>query len=228
MEVEDLRMHASASDETGDPATRPLARSVKSVDKRDKIMRAAIEVINCKSYALATMHEIAASLSLRDATLYYYFPNKQALAYACHVRSLERFATLIDACQQKGRNGAQALEWLLKAMIAESSRNGPLLYFGDYSYLNVAQRRFIDGSSGVEIAKVEQIVRSGIADGSIIECEPQLVVRLLLGMLVWLAKWVPSVEDLTADRLMRAMTTLVFHGLESRDTPAVDKPLTAP
>lgn len=220
MGVEDPRMHASATDrQKGDQAHRPLARSVKSADKRDKIMRAAIEIINCKSYALATMHEIAASLSLRDATLYYYFPSKQALAYACHVRSLERFSTLIDACTQEGRNGAQALEWLLKAMLTESDRNGALLYFGDYSYLNVAQRRFIDKRSSLEIAKVERVVRDGIADGSIIECEPELVVRLILGMLVWLAKWVPSMEGLTADRLMKAMTTLTFHGLESRAGP---------
>jgi hypothetical protein len=52
---------------------------------------AAIEIINVKGYALATMTEIAAALDLRDAALYYYFPNKQALVFACHQRSLERF-----------------------------------------------------------------------------------------------------------------------------------------
>jgi hypothetical protein len=30
-------------------------------------------------------------LNLRDATLYYYFPNELALAYACHRSSLQRF-----------------------------------------------------------------------------------------------------------------------------------------
>jgi len=69
----------------------PRSKSRKSAGKRDAIIQAAIEIINAKSFALATMTEIAASLDLSDAALYYYFPTKQALAYAAHVRSLERF-----------------------------------------------------------------------------------------------------------------------------------------
>jgi hypothetical protein len=30
-------------------------------------------------------------------------------------------------------------------------------------------------------------------------------VQLLLGMLIWLAKWVPTVEGVTVDRLMAAI-----------------------
>jgi len=35
-------------------------------------------------------------------------------------------------------------------------------------------------------------------------------------MLIWLAKWVPSIEDLTVDRLMRAIEAFCIHGIESR------------
>ena len=73
----------------------PPARKPKSDKKRLAIIHAAIEVINVKSYALATMNEIAASLDLRDAALYYYFESKQALAYACQIHSLEIFDRLL-------------------------------------------------------------------------------------------------------------------------------------
>jgi hypothetical protein len=49
---------------------KPISQSRKSAQKREAIVRAAIEIINAKSYALATMSEIAAALDLRDATLY--------------------------------------------------------------------------------------------------------------------------------------------------------------
>jgi len=37
---------------------------------------------------------------------------------------------------------------------------------------------------------------------------------LLMGMLIWLGKWVPSVEGLTVDRLMSAIDATVFRGLD--------------
>ena len=36
----------------------------------------------------------------------------------------------------------------------------------------------------------------------------------LLGMLIWLGKWVPSIAGLTLERLMNAIETVGFHGLE--------------
>jgi AcrR family transcriptional regulator len=57
---------------------KSTSRSRKSSAKRESIISAAIEVINAKSYALASMTEIAAALGLRDATPYYYFRNKRA------------------------------------------------------------------------------------------------------------------------------------------------------
>jgi TetR/AcrR family transcriptional regulator len=74
-----------------DKRRRADSRSRRSAGKRDAIVRAATEIINAKGFALAKMTEIAAALNLRDATLYYYFPNELALAYACHRSSLQRF-----------------------------------------------------------------------------------------------------------------------------------------
>ena len=45
-------------------------------------------------------------------------------------------------------------------------------------------------------------------------CEPELVVELLLGMLIWLGKWVPGVSGLTIDRLMSAIEVFGFAGLD--------------
>jgi AcrR family transcriptional regulator len=91
---------------------KPLSHSPKSAKKRDSILQAATEIINVKGYALATMTEIAAALDLRDAALYYYFPNKQALVFACHQSSLERFERVLSQTNEdggaasKGSNGS--------------------------------------------------------------------------------------------------------------------------
>ena len=194
---------------------KPLASSRKSAAKRDAILRAAIKIINAKSFALATMTEIAASLDLRDASLYYYFPSKQALVYACHVRSLERFESLLEASAAVGGTGAAKLKRFLHGMIDDFDRNGPQLYFGDHSYLEADQRAEITAWAARLTTMLEQFLKDGIDDGSVVPCETRLVVQLLLGMLIWLAKWVPAVDGLTVDRLMTAISVLSLQGLDT-------------
>ena len=195
---------------------KPRARGRKSARKRQDIMRAAIEIINAKSFALATMTEIAASLDLRDATLYYYFPSKQALVYECHVASLERFEHVLVQSGEAGGSGLDRLRRFLRAFLKDSYVNGQQLYFGDYSYLDEPQRKRIAAWGDRLKTKLEVLIREGMADGSIVDCEPALVVQLMLGTLIWLAKWAPEVRDLTVARLTAAIEAFAFHGLESR------------
>ncbi len=181
---------------------------------RDAIVRAAIEVINEKSYALATLTGIAARLDLRDAALYHYFPNKQALAYACHRASLERFENLLLKTDSAGGTGEEKLRHFIRSMLVDSAQNGPQLYFGDYSYLEASQRRAISAWADRLRKGLIKFLKEGMADGSVVQCEPELVVHLLVGMLIWLAKWVPAVDGLTVDRLMNAIDASVFRGLD--------------
>jgi AcrR family transcriptional regulator len=194
---------------------RSLSQSLKSAKKRDAILRAATEIINIKGYALATMTEIAAALDLRDAALYYYFPNKQALVFACHQSSLERFDRVLSENIADGVTGFERLERFLRALLVESARNGPLLYFGDRSYLDEDQREAIAACSEHLTRRLERVIQDGMDDGSIVPCESSLVVQLLLGMLIWLAKWAPTVEGVTVDRLMAAIGLVGLRGLKT-------------
>lgn len=198
---------------------KPVSQSRKSTQKREAIVRAAIEIINAKSYALATMSDIAAALDLRDATLYHYFPDKQALAYACHRRSLERFEQLLNTIDRASGVGEEKLRLFIRGMLVDSQQNGSLLYFGDYSYLEAAQRTAVSAWADRLKDILVKFLKKGMEDGSVAQCEPEIVVNLLLGMLIWLAKWAPSFEGLTVDRLMNAIDAFAFRGLDRRPGP---------
>ncbi len=192
------------------------ARGRKSAKKREAIIRAAIEIINAKSFALATMVEIAASLDLRDATLYYYFANKQALAYECHLRSLERFEHLLAVADVKASTGIGKIRLLMEGLLQDSVEKGPQLYFGDYSYLEDLQRNHIANWADDLRGRLQTFIQDGMEDGSIVQCEAELVVQLMLGMIIWLAKWTPQIKGLTGARLMKSIEAFAFYGLESQ------------
>ena len=195
---------------------RLVSKSRKSAKKRDEIMAAATEIINNKTYALATMSEIASALDLRDATLYYYFPSKQALAFACHCKAMDRFESFLQLAEKDGINGAEKIERFFWHLLEDSNRNGPLLYFGDYFHLELFHQEQIQIRSRHLTKALEQFLIVGIEDGSIAPCETKLVVNLMLGMLIWLAKWTGAVEGLTVDRLMAAITAFALQGLDIR------------
>ena len=195
-------------------AAKLVSQSRKSEGMRQAIVRAATEIINTKSYALATLTEIAATLDLRDAALYHYFPNKQALAYACHCYSLERLEILLVTTDEAGGRGEEKLRHFIRGMLVDAAQNGPQLYFGDFSYLDAAHRRTVVAWADRLKNLLVKFLKEGMADGSVVQCEPELVVQLLLGMLIWLAKWVPAVDGLTVDRLMNAIDASVFRGLD--------------
>jgi AcrR family transcriptional regulator len=192
---------------------RPLAQSQKSVKKREAILRAAIEIINAKGYAAATMHDIAAALDLRDAALYYYYSNKQTLAYHGHQRSLERFEAILTVVEAEGQTGLCKLRRFFRALLDDAVTNGPQLYFGDSSYLAQDQRKAIEAWTARLSKRLERFLEEGMADGTIAPCEPPLVVQLLVGMLIWLTKWTPDTPGLTNERLLEAIEATVLQGL---------------
>ena len=194
--------------------SKPVSQSVKSDQKRGEIVRAATEIINAKSYAQATVIDIAAAVNLRDATLYHYFPDKVSLAYACQQSSLERFEKLLQITDDAGGTGAHKLRHFIRSMLIDSSVNGPLLYFGDFSYLHAPQRKIISAWGDKLRGHLAKFLREGMRDGSIVQCEPELVVQLLVGMLIWMGRWVPNVDGLTVDRLMNAIDAFTFRGLD--------------
>lgn len=197
------------------PAQR---RTRKTEKKRGEIMAAAIRIMNSRTYALATMTEIAAELDLRDATLYYYFPSKQALFYACHLQSVERFQVMLDLAEREGQDGAQKVERFLFHLIEQSDQNGALLYFGDYFHLEENQKLHVVSLIDRLTLNLEDFLKVGIEDGSIVPCDTRVVVQLMLGMLIWLAKWVPTMKRLTADSLLKALKLFGLHGLlQNRD-----------
>ena len=203
---------------------RPMAHSQKSVKKREAILRAAIEIINAKGFAAATMTEIAAAVDLRDAALYYYFPNKQALAFAGHQRSLERFEALLVVIDADGGTGLCKLRRFLEALLDDAVSNGPQLYFGDNSYLEDAQRKAIEAWTARLSKRLERFLEEGMADGTVAPCEPALVVQLMVGMLIWLTKWAPTMPGLTNERLLEAIESMALKGLAGPKAPARPAP----
>lgn len=177
--------------------------------KRGMLLREAAAAFNRNGFHATSLDEIAQNLGVTKAALYYYFPNKQTLLMACFDKAMEvAFASLAQACQE-GRSGREKLRLTLahylEHMFAELSACVVLLEENalrpdDHARLVRARDRF-------ERA-LRDLVRDGMADGSIVPCDPKLAVFVVLGAMNWVPKWFRHGGDWTSLQLTAAMTEM--------------------
>jgi AcrR family transcriptional regulator len=76
------------------PRPTPHVRA-KRERRRTEILHAALNAFRCKGYHATTLDDIAELLGVRKTALYHYFPDKEAILYACHQEGLEEVAGII-------------------------------------------------------------------------------------------------------------------------------------
>ncbi|MFO7839648.1 MAG: TetR/AcrR family transcriptional regulator [Desulfosalsimonadaceae bacterium] len=90
--------------------------------RREAIVDAAERVFSVKAFNETNIRDIAAEAGISHATIYRYFPDRQALFLEAFLRGVERILPSIDAviAQKQGR---QALEAIAETLIRFLSEN---------------------------------------------------------------------------------------------------------
>lgn len=158
--------------------------------KRDAVLREASTWFNKRGFHGTSLDEVAQRLGVTKAALYYYFPNKQAVLKACFDLAMEVAFDNIARAKREGKNGREklriALSDFLEYIIDEHSVSITMMEEDsltpeDFQAVKAERRRF-------EYA-LRDFVREGIKDGSVVPCDPKLVVLALLGAMNWVPRW---------------------------------------
>jgi TetR/AcrR family transcriptional regulator len=158
--------------------------------KRDAVLREASASFNKRGFHGTSLDDVAQRLGVTKAALYYYFANKQAVLKACFDLAMEVAFSNVDQAKSEGTTGRDKLRIVLA---------GFLEYIIDEQSVNITMMEE-DALSPEDMASVKtertrfeheirEFVREGVKDGSIIPCDPKLVVMALLGALNWVPRW---------------------------------------
>ena len=82
--------------------------------KREARLRAAVSAFNRRGFSQTSLDEIAQSLGVTKAALYYYFPTKSALVAACFDRAMKVANDSLAAAKRDGGNGREKLILMLR------------------------------------------------------------------------------------------------------------------
>ena len=203
-----------------EPAEQP--RRGRPGHDHETVLRRAIDIFNRQGYDGTSMGDLARELGLTKSAIYHHVPSKSHLLEQALDEALDGLAAVIDAASDtsSGETAHQRLRAAVRRSVEVLVEHQPavtlLLRVHGNSEVEVAalkRRRALD-------ARFAALVQEAVDEGSLrSDVAPDLVSRLLFGMVNSLVEWYRPGGAVDAAVLSQAITTLAFDGLASDPRP---------
>ena len=200
---------AAAGKRAGRPAKANTRR--RSVE----IIEAAAQVFAERGYHGATTQDIADILHIRQASLYYYVPSKEAALELVCIQGVAGFFETAQAVAAGPGTARERLSGLIRAHMA------PILDRGNFVRVFLTQRQFLPNRSRRRVGKwsrglekiFETVIRDGMRRGEFrADLDPRLATLAILGLANAVAAWYGK-EDASIERIGGEFVSLVLDGL---------------
>ena len=162
--------------------------------KRDDILNMAAACFADKSYAAASMNDIAAASGTSKARLYHYYGAKEAILFDLLDRYTQRLLALVGqveaAAQRRSLDDRAALHELVRAFLLEyeTSATRHVALLNDTKFLGDEQRELILNRQRDVVSAVTRFLRR--AYPARVNVQNQTAVTMMLfGMINWTFTW---------------------------------------
>ncbi len=156
--------------------------------KRSALIHAAGQAFRRRGYHNTSMREIATSLGLTKAALYYYVKNKEEVLYECHLMAYDAMDEILKTKPSPEETMLDYLQGLYTAFVELLTHSGVSLLTDVNSLTDTNKALVLERRKKIE-QKITRIVKQGHKDGSIRAGDPRLIVFYFMGALNWLNAW---------------------------------------
>jgi AcrR family transcriptional regulator len=195
---------------------RPRKPARQNTHRRSvEIIEAAARVFAERGYHGASTQDIADILHIRQASLYYYFPSKEAALELVCIQGVAGFFETAKAIASGPGKARERLAGLIRAHMA------PILDRGNFVRVFLTQRQFLPNRSRRRVGKwsrglekiFETVLRDGMRNGEFRgDLDPRLTTLAILGLANAVAGWYGK-EDASLERIGNEFVSLVLDGL---------------
>ena len=200
-----------------DGGSATLARSPRIRAKRDRrrkeILHAALRAFREQGYHATTLDDIAERFGIRKTALYHYFPDKEAILYACHQESLAELDRIVAGARAYD-TAIERLAYVIRehVRVMTDTLEGSPLAFEVTALSAERQQAVIAGRDRYERA-LRRIIAQGVADHEFRKLNPKIAVFAILGSINWISRWYRPEGALQADELGREFAEHLVGGL---------------
>ena len=184
--------------------------------QRHRMLKAAASCFNQKGFSGTSLKDVANHLGLTDAALYYYVKNKEELVYQCYMRAAELGKDAMDRARSEGGSGFEQaclyIRYHVEVMVGD---RGPVAIMSEIPSLKRSHRNEVLSVSRRHSAAFEEILDSGIRDGSIAPCDVRMTGNAIMGSINWIPKWFHG-DARTAKKVLAEFPEVLTAGLRIR------------
>lgn len=182
--------------------------------KRDAVLRTAAQIFNEKGFHATSLNEVAERLQISKPTLYYYVKNKDDILFQCVSRGL---ALMQQAIHVVGQSGGAAHDKLVAAMrqyaeIVTMDFGMCVIRVGE-DPLPPESRSKLRRMKGAIDFEFRELIRQGIAEGSMVDCDPKMAAFAIAGALSWIGRWYRPDGSQTPRQIADQFILLIESGL---------------
>jgi AcrR family transcriptional regulator len=189
--------------------------------KRDAVIRAAAKAFNDRGYHNTSLDDIAAALGVTKPTVYYYVTNKEQLLFECFRTGLERIREAVLDAERSDLPARERLGRVVRGYAqAIASEYGWCMVRAHEHDLGPDMGRQINALKSEIDQGIRRLLREGIADGSIGQCDPKLAAFAMAGALNWIAHWYRENQPMNAAQVADAFAAFFDNGLVPRPAQA--------
>jgi AcrR family transcriptional regulator len=184
------------------------------------VLRRAIELFNRQGYDGTSMGDLAKELGLTKSAIYHHVPSKEHLLAAALDEALDGLSAAVDSASAAAP-GTSAYE-RLRTVVQESVE----ILVAHLPAVTLLLR--VHGNSEIELAALKRrrriderlavLVQAAVDEGALRDdIPPDLISRLLFGMVNSLVEWYRPGGPVDPDVLAASIATLAFDGLSLHD-----------
>jgi AcrR family transcriptional regulator len=200
-------------------ASSPRVRA-KRERRRGEILHAALRAFRRGGYHRTTLDDIARRLGVRKTALYHYFPDKEAILYACHMESLAQLDRIVAETRLLP-TPREKLRHVIRehVRVMTDTLQGSALAFEVPAFSPAARAEIIAARDRYE-HEVRRILQAGMRQGAFRRADAKVAAFAALGAINWIARWYRPEGSLQADDLGEQFADLFLGGIETARTAA--------
>lgn len=193
------------------------SRAAQREKKRMAVLSTGARLFTQQGYDRTSLDDIAQALGVSKRTIYYYVENKEDIMRACAALA---FKWLEGPAAEAEDRGLPPLERLQRFM-----RGYMRMLVSDFGACMVAAREFPLSDEAREAvftgvrrtdALIRSLIREGIEDGSMAECDPAYAAAALFGAFNWSIRWLPRSDIAEPDQAADKLLAPIIEGLRKR------------
>ncbi|WP_158511633.1 TetR family transcriptional regulator [Bradyrhizobium sp. CCGE-LA001] len=191
-------------------------------DRAEEILVSASRLFARHSYANVTMEQVAASVRSVPGALYHYFRDKDDLIYHCYLRGLAIYRHEMETAAEPGIDGLEVVRRFIRARLRSDGQR--MILFSDIDALAADYSDDVHTRRWQNAVLLADILRRGVADGSIACDEPLLTAVALISILDWVPFWLSERDYYTREQAIDAIDDVITHGVYRREIALPDMP----